>query len=66
MTKKANDLEDAKNNLKNSLDKNQQMSERLASLEKKSHTEIDQFEVRNHDRFFQIFLGNIIPSTNDF
>ena len=45
LAKKANDCEDAKNNLKNAVDKNQQLTERLSISEQKSNTENDQSEV---------------------
>ena len=45
LAKKANDCEDAKNNLKNAVDKNQQLTERLSISEQKSKTENDQSEV---------------------
>ena len=45
LAKKANDCEDAKNNLKNAVDKNQQLTERLSISEQKNNTENDQTEV---------------------
>merc|ERR1712223_2030099 len=44
LAKKANDCEDAKNNLKNAVDKNQQLTERLSISEQKNNTENDQTE----------------------
>ena len=45
LSKKSNDLEDTKNSLKNALDRNEQLTERLSGMEKKNHLD-SEFEVK--------------------
>ena len=51
LSKKSNDLEDTKNSLKNALDRNEQLTERLSGMEKKNHLD-SEFEVKKPHIFW--------------
>ena len=55
LSKKSNDLEDTKNSLKNALDRNEQLTERLSGMEKKNHLD-SEFEVKKPLIIWACFL----------
>ena len=58
LSKKSNDLEDTKNSLKNALDRNEQLTERLSGMEKKNHLD-SEFEVKKNPNFLGMFFETI-------
>ena len=55
LSKKSNDLEDTKNSLKNALDRNEQLTERLSGMEKKNHLD-SEFEVKKTPYILRPFV----------
>ena len=58
LSKKSNDLEDTKNSLKNALDRNEQLTERLSGMEKKNHLD-SEFEVKKPLIFWACFWDHL-------
>ena len=58
LSKKSNDLEDTKNSLKNALDRNEQLTERLSGMEKKNHLD-SEFEVKKSLNFSKCFWDHL-------
>jgi len=54
LSKKSNDLEDTKNSLKNALDRNEQLTERLSGMEKKNHLDSEFEEIKRVNQDLEI------------